>query len=69
MPLSTSRATAPAFGWIINSTWESQTFSTMGGANTLSAQGGNPADNREFTAHIYRSDGVRGHLPALCVRQ
>jgi hypothetical protein len=51
-------STAPAFGWFINSTWESQTFSSMGGAVTLGAQ--KPVtgtSSREFTAHIWRSDG------------
>jgi hypothetical protein len=51
-------STAPAFGWFINSTWEDQTFSTMGGAVTLGAQ--KPVtgtSSREFTAHIWRSDG------------
>jgi hypothetical protein len=54
-------STAPAFAWVVNSTWESQTFSSMGGAVTLSAQepvvpSGATATSREFTAHIWRSD-------------
>jgi hypothetical protein len=50
-------STAPAFSWVINSTFESQTFSTMGGAVTLGAQmPATATTSREFTAHIWRSD-------------
>jgi hypothetical protein len=50
-------STAPAFSWVINSTWESQTFSSTGGAMTLGAQmPATTTTSREFTAHIWRSD-------------
>jgi hypothetical protein len=50
-------STAPAFSWVVNSTWEDQTFSTMGGAVELGAQlPASPTTSREFTAHIWRFD-------------
>jgi hypothetical protein len=50
-------STAPAFSWVVNSTWESQTFSTMGGSLTLGAEEvATTSTSREFTAHIWRSD-------------
>ena len=59
-------STAPEFRWVVNSTWESQTFSTMGGAVTLGAETPvvpgppEPGSSREFTAHIWRSDTSAG---------
>jgi hypothetical protein len=55
-------STAPASSWVINSTWESQTFSTMGGAVELDAElpVNASASSREFTAHIWRFDTSAG---------
>lgn len=49
------------FSWFINSIFESQTFSTMGGPVTLGAElPANLTTSREFTAHIWRSDTSAG---------
>jgi hypothetical protein len=49
------------FAWVVNSTWEDQTFSTMGGAVELGAQmPASATTSREFTAHIWRSDTSAG---------
>jgi hypothetical protein len=54
-------STAPSFSWVVNSTWESQTFSTTGGSVTLGAQQPPTAtSSREFTAHIWRADTSAG---------
>jgi hypothetical protein len=48
------------FVWVVNSTWESQTFSSKGGAVELGAEtpvvAGPGGSSREFTAHIWRFD-------------
>jgi hypothetical protein len=53
-------STAPA-SWVINSTWETQTFSTPGPTWPLFAQTPVSAtSSREFTAHIWRFDTTAG---------
>jgi hypothetical protein len=55
------------FSWVINSTWEDQTFSSKGGAVTLGAQmPATATTNREFTAHIWRTDASPAGIYLHC---
>jgi hypothetical protein len=48
-------STAPAFSWFVNSSLDSQMFSTQGGALTIGSLPDGSAV-REITTHIWRSD-------------